>query len=153
MNSNSKRYRIGVTSDCPISTVYLAGQDFPKVTEKVTGSGPATKRTEVRGVVRDLTDDQVAAIVKAAKSKWIRISSGKAARARLFTRSSRGFTVEPSDVPLTHYLYLEPTESSDFDEPRPKTLADELAEVAGKKAPAPAAASTPSKPKTTAKRK
>ena len=152
---NSTRYRLGVTPDCPISTVYLAGQDFPKMTEKVTGSGPSTKRTELRGVVRDLTDAQVASIKKAAKSKFVRLSSGKAARAKLFTRTSRGYTVLDSDVPVSHYLYLEPTRSSDFDEPRPKTLADELAADKAPEAPAAVAApaKAPAKSKTPAKRK
>lgn len=139
---NSQKYRLGVTPDCPLSTVYLAGQDFPKMTEKVSGSGPSTKRTELRGVVRELTDDQVSAIKKAAKAKFVRLSSGKAARARLFTRSSRGFKVEDSDIPVSHYLYMEPTQTSDFDEPRPKTLADEAAEA---KAPAPVEAKAPTK--------
>ena len=135
---NSTRYRLGVTPDCPIATIYLAGQDFPKVTEKVIGNGPSTRRTEIRGVVRDLTDDQVEQIKKAAASKFVRYSTGKAARAKLFTRTSRGYSVEASDVPVTQYLYLEPTHSSDFDAPRPKTLADEVegdeSETAGKSA-------------------
>lgn len=146
---NSTRYRLGVTPDCPISTVYLCGQDFPQMTERVTGSGPSTKRTEIRGVVRDLTDDQVSAIKKAARSKFVRLSSGKAARAKLFTRTSRGYSVQDSDIPISTYLYMEPTRSSDFDQPRPKTLADELADEQSPEAETATSKTT----KTTAKRK
>ena len=150
----SRRYRCGVTHDCPFAVLYLAGLDFPKMTEKVTGNGPETKRTEIRGVVRSLEDDQVAAIKKAAAKKFVRTSNGKFARSRLFSTASKGFTRQEGDVCVLSYLYLEPTEASEFEEVRPKTLAEELAEAKAPKAADEVSAPKPTstKPKSATKR-
>ena len=139
------RYRCGVTSDCPFAVLYLAGLDFPKVTEKVTGSGPDTKRTEIRGVIRDLEAAQVAAVKKAAAGKFVRTTNGKSARSRLFSKTSRGFKFDPAtDVCVTRYLYLEATESTPYEEVRPATLEDELS---AETAPEPTPAKAPAKRK------
>jgi len=55
-------YWIGALPSSPSEALYVAGVDFPKMTEKVTGFGKDTQRIPGIGHVRELTADQVARI-------------------------------------------------------------------------------------------
>tara|TARA_R110002072_G_scaffold35076_2_gene104162 strand:- start:16463 stop:16954 length:492 start_codon:yes stop_codon:yes gene_type:complete len=125
MSATATLYRCGLTKDCPADVVYLAGLDFPKLTQSVSGSGLDTRRSDIRGVVRELEPEQIKAIKAAAKHKFFRWSGGKNPRAKLHSMKAPGYKALEGDTPVASYVYLEPTSASDYEEPKVPTLADE----------------------------
>lgn len=115
-------YRRGLRRSAPFHVVHLAGFDFPKVTEKVTGSGPDTKRTEIRGVTAELDDEQLKAIAAAAERKVIRMTQGKSPRPLLLSKDGRGFVPMERDEPLMDYVYVEPVEHDPQQAPDPEGI-------------------------------
>ena len=107
--------RVGLNPDCPISCVHLAGIEFPMVTQRVEGYGTDTKRTEIRGVVLDLDDEQVAAAKAALARKWVRSTTGRAARSYLVDSKTPGWRPFPDkDVPLSRYVYMVPANEDPY---------------------------------------
>ena len=125
MSATATLYRCGLTNDCPADVIYLAGLDFPKKTQSVAGSGLDTRRSDIRGVVRELEPEQIKAIKAAAKHKFFRWSGGKNPRAKLSSTKAPGYKPLEGDAPVAGYVYLESTTASDYEEPKVATLADE----------------------------
>lgn len=135
-------FKCGVTPDCPFEVVHLAGLEFPKVTEKVTGHGAETKRDAIRGVVHELTPEKVEAVRAAARNKVIRTTKGKRPRSLLLDARGSGKVIGgvptrpyrplPGDQRVEEFVYLEPVAVSDY-EPAPiKTLASQRDEALGR---------------------
>lgn len=125
-------YRCGVTSDCPIQTLHLAGKEFPRFSERVRGHGHETRRDRLEGVVLALKPSEVKAIKAKAERKFLRTTTGKKPRTFLMTKDLPNYAPQEGDVPVSQFVYLELEKHDPQKEaPRPKTLADEKAEAAG----------------------
>ena len=104
-----KLHRIGLNSDCPVDQVSLGGLSFCKKTQKVTGYGHETERTNVRGTELMVTEDQLRAALKAAHTRVIRTAGGKGKeRSRVYDTTARRFRSRDGDVALVDYVYAEP---------------------------------------------
>ena len=102
-------HRIGLNSDCPVDQVRLGGLSFVKKSQKVTGYGHETERTNVRGTELKVTEDQLRLALKAAHTRVIRTAGGKGKeRCRIYDTTSRRFLPRPGDVALVDYVYAEP---------------------------------------------
>lgn len=112
-------YRRGVRAACPIDTVYLAGFDFPRVTEAVSGSGSQTRRSEIQGTVGDLSDGDLKRIAEAAARKAVRPKGEGQSLAKVFDLGAINYQPREGDMPMASLVYLEPVESSPHEERDP----------------------------------
>lgn len=142
--AEKRLFRLGLRGDCPFQVIHLAGVEFPKVTEKVSGFGPETKRSEVRGVTLELTKEKLEAIKKAATFKVIRSTHGKKARSfMLDTRGTgkvidgqptRPYVAQPGDQSVEEFIYISAVEHSAYEEPSIPTLGETKRVEAAEKA-------------------
>lgn len=109
-----KLHRIGLNSDCPVDQVSLGGLSFVKKSQKVTGYGHETERTNVTGTEIMVTEDQLKGAFKAATTRVIRTAGGKGKeRSRIYDTTSRRFRARAEDMPLIGYVYADPILESD----------------------------------------
>lgn len=95
----------------PFSVVHLAGLEFPKITQKITGYGPEQVNSDIQGVVHELTEEKHKAVLESLKKKIVRQSSGKKAKASLFVTDGRQFRPNPdTDRPLADFIYIRPAD-------------------------------------------
>lgn len=140
-------YRVGLNPDAPYDVVHLAGFEFPKRSERVEGYGASTKRSVVQGTILVLTDEDVAAIKKAAAEKVFRFGrevekrrgakTTKHRRAFIVSKAGAGFVngkatkpyvEQEDDVPVGRFVFMEKTEYSPLkDEHFEPLLGDEPA--------------------------
>jgi len=132
-------YRIGVNADCPVHGVCLAGQNFTRMSEKVSGYGAETVREPIRGSIVIMRKGQLEKCIEAAKHKLIRHTDGKRARARIVDTRNKRFRSVAGDLPVSAYVYAEkitPANNPHAEVKRP-TFADmDTPEKAPEKAPA-----------------
>lgn len=117
----TQRYWLGVTADAPFDQTSSGGVAFVRYSER-TPINEAGKLDEkiphAKGVVAELTDDQVEVIRKRVGNVVIRVirssgetggTDGKGARiVRLYLDDPRGYRPMPGDSPLGHWLYMVP---------------------------------------------
>lgn len=120
-----KLWRLGVKKNAPFHFMTVGGQQFVRSSEHVTGYNQDTKRREIRGTEVSLTDKQVLKIKEDAKAKFVRVTTGKKARSRIYTKNDPFYTPMPGDQPVTKWLYIEKVSVSEFKEPEVITLNEE----------------------------
>lgn len=103
-------FHCGVNSDCPFAVVHLAGLEFPKVTQRITGYGEEQQNSELVGVVHELDEARLKAIDKSLSKKVVRTTNGKRARSFLLTKDNKHFRPQEGDVSLGEYIYCRPVE-------------------------------------------
>jgi len=116
-------YRIGVIPTCPVHQITVGGQCFPRRSEVVSGFGVETKRKELQGAVVKLTQQQIAKIREAAKTRVIRSTRGKKVVSRVHDIRSRVYTPRPEDLPVEQYLYVHAEETNPAEVQSYETLA------------------------------
>ena len=116
-------YRIGVIPTCPVHQITVGGQCFPRRSEVVSGFGIETKRKEIQGAVVKLTQQQIAKIREAAKTRVIRSTRGKKVVSRVHDIRSRVYTPRPEDLPVEQYLYVHAEETNPAEVQSYETLA------------------------------
>lgn len=128
-------FRCGLRADCPFDVLHLAGREFVKRSERVSGFGTDTRRDAVPGTTHDLSEAQVKAIAEAAKRKVIRsqITAKGGVRGTLLDSSDRHYRKVEGDRPVSEWAYMEPVEASPFAEHTPPTLAQSAAPAKGGK--------------------
>jgi hypothetical protein len=109
--SGRNRYRIGIRPECPLDHASFGGAPFSKVSEKVW-SDPATGetiRTPRRGLVLELSVDDLRRIVQDAKYKVVRAipSWGKITRSQLVDLRSPNGQVTPNPA-TDRAVWIEP---------------------------------------------
>jgi len=103
-------HQIGLNDDCPFQYLTIGGISVPKWTQTVSGKGVRTKRDKVRGVVMDLTPEQIERIKAGAANKVIRSTRGKRARHMLWAKDFKGYKHNPeTDRDVSSFVYIRPT--------------------------------------------
>jgi len=134
VGADSKLYRIGVTPDCPVHQVTVGGQTFPRRSEIVSGFGAETKRNEIMGAIVLMTPTDLKKIKERAKTKVIRATKGKRARAKVYSTEARNYSANPGDLPVSQFLYVEEANMADPTKvTAPRTLAEEPARSSASK--------------------
>jgi hypothetical protein len=116
-----RRYWCGTLPGCPIQNVHVAGVLFPRWTGVAAfddGGKPSGELT--RGIVVELTGEQVQRVCAGVASKAIRPLAG--ARGVLVTIDRKGGS-RKGDVPLARHLYMIDLDAATYDvrshEPEP----------------------------------
>lgn len=126
------QYRIGLKPECPVHIITLGGFSFSKVTERVSGYGGDTKRTEIIGAIVTLTKAQIEGIFAGAKNRVVRSTRGKKSRSRVYAKDSRGFRPSEFDREVIELIYIKPlgefNPHEEFDAP---SLADTFDQLVG----------------------
>ena len=102
-------YRVGVNTNCPVHQITLGGQNFTRMSEKVSGYGAETKREPMHGSIVIMQPGQVDKIMEAAKHKLVRFTEGKRARAHIVDDRSRTYRRNSKDVPVGQFVYCQGT--------------------------------------------
>ncbi len=119
-------YRIGLNSDCPVDQISAGGQTFVKKSEKVSGYGGDTKRTDVVGAIVRVPPGQLDKIMESARHKVIRSTTGKRARHKVYDTRCRNYLRQAGDVPAMQFMYWEKVEGQEnpFEKVAKPTLSD-----------------------------
>jgi hypothetical protein len=124
----TKRYHVGCTPNAPFTVMYCGNQDFPLVSSvRIPGSaeGRQEQVVERMGTVKPLTDEQVAAILKAAMLDAWRFQGSKGLKPGAPIPSRRwehiplgldndgkprrkGAYFAPGDKLAAHFIYIRP---------------------------------------------
>lgn len=102
-----RAYHVGVLPTCPLEVVHLGAVAFPRYTERVSGSGTNTVRSQVLGAIAFLTDAQYEKVIAAVKVRFVR-RIGK--RAEILVHGApHGAPAqrEYGDEPLARHIYME----------------------------------------------
>lgn len=101
-----KRYWVGLTKDCPFSTLEVRGQEFTYQTEIVEFDAKTgqTQRTKQLGRYVELDERRVEEITRAAtEDKLIRLEGARPIKK---SKKSARFRASRNDVPFAKYMYL-----------------------------------------------
>lgn len=152
----ARRYWIGVMLDAPFDSDSRGGVAFQKWGEYPTfDEKGATTNNAPRGTVVELTDSQVKLIRERVENIVIRIAKYTGDRAkgprtetvleRIFLGSAPKYRPQEHDVPLGHFLYMQPIGEKmphDWRSGEPERMCDErsMLRLCGAEAPVPAGA-------------
>jgi hypothetical protein len=101
---NKSRYWIGTLPSCPFQNVSLAGMDFPRFVDPPReNTDGTTSRSEMKGKVVWLDEDQVNLIKKKSTQKVVRTVGQRA-----FLRNVEDvtYTPEPADRAMAYHVYM-----------------------------------------------
>ena len=107
-------YWCGCLPESGHSLITIAGEDFPSVTEEVVHDEftNETRRARRPGVVKMLSEEQVAEIKRKVVRSIIRFTdTEEGRRGRLYTYDDERLTPFPTDEPLAKYVYLIPADT------------------------------------------
>lgn len=136
----AKLYRIGLNNGCPVHQVRVAGQCFPRDSERVEGYGAETQRSKEAGALVLLQPGQEEKIRAEAKHKVIR-STKNGKTARIYDDRTRNYSKMPGDTGVGGWLYIKTVETDPHAPPSFPSLDD--TEPAPKTTPAPAGSPDP----------
>jgi len=114
---SSQKYWMGTLKGCPFQNVALAGMDWPGYTEELPDDPTDPSRYPRPGIVRSLTDTDVARLTEAVGRHVLRPlgsdpSTGRINRAVILdakkqdAAGNKMYTPEPYDEPLAKWLYM-----------------------------------------------
>ena len=105
---NQHKYWVGLTKDCPFTTITAGGQDFNKHVEPPVELEEGNWQRQLRkGQLVTLGDDQIKKILEKIKVKYIRVIGGGSNRkALLFSTENIQYRWVAGDEPLAKYVYI-----------------------------------------------